>query len=695
MPRATLRNAVRPFFIPILLAIVTSLAAPWPATAQDTCEDVCYNNQWICVEDCRQQGWCGYYGCDQSCYQGCDANYDSCLNDCWTKMRTGMTWTVLGQQDGYVHVGADGQTNAYAGDTTIDQFLPILCVLVDGREPPGGISFDYYNGWARGAVQATPPVAATVLTSQQQGDEICAETFGTGWRLAEFHDGRYSSDFSASGGWTFWAQGQLAAGTRFWTAINDQPANPWNSTGNVPAVTPPKFIPSEAPVPNQYLAMFSESTPEYDVPSLANSLVATYGGSIIDVFPAAQGFSFTGNDAQAQAMSQDYRVESVEQDTYGQPLEEWHRDRIDQRHRPLNNVYAPSNGNNGAGVYIYVLDTGFRPTHQEFGGRAWQAADFIRFLGTRDDCNGHGTAVGSIAGGSTVGVAPGAYLVSVRVAGCAGNAYNPAVSVFSSTIVAGLDWVLRNHVKPAVVNISYGFPPGFWRRWLGSRTPMDRAVRRVVGAGVTVVAAAGNEGKNADRSTPARAAEAISVSATDWNDTRPSWANYGKVEIFAPGVGLTAAGLSSDTAYVYTSGTSIASPMVAGAAALYLQGNPAASPGQVRNALLGNATPNVVSNPGPGSANRLLYVGPGIWTAWLDRDDPSGSGDWETVAEFRAEGNNICNGATPIGIECQTLSGMNWTNTGQAYTCNAATGGVCQNSQQQNCQDYRVRFLCP
>lgn len=521
-----------------------------------------------------------------------------------------MTWTVLGQQNGYVHVGADAQTNAYAGDTTIDQFLPILCVLVDGRAAPSDIAFDYYNGWVRGAVQATPPIPGTVLTSQAEGDAICADTFGSGWRLAEFHDGRYGADFSASGGWTFWGQGQVAAGTRFWVAISDQPANPWNSAGQVPAVVAvPKFITSDAPVPNQYLAMFSESTPESDVQSLADSLVATYGGSIIDVFPAVQGFSFSGNDAQAQAMSQDYRVESVEQDSYGQELEEWHRDRIDQRNLPLNNVYAPSNGNNGSGVYIYVLDTGFRPTHQEFGGRAWQAADFIRFLGSRDDCNGHGTAVGSVAGGSTVGVAPGAYLVSIRIAGCQGNAYNPAVSVFSSTIVAGLDWVARHHVKPAVANISYGFSPGFLRRWLRLPTPMDRAVKRAVRAGVTVVAAAGNEGKNADRSTPARASDAISVSATNSSDTRPSWANYGKVDIFAPGVSLRAAGLSSDAAYVYTSGTSIASPMVAGAAALYLQDHRTASPGEVRNALQSGATPNVVNNPGPGSANRLLFVG--------------------------------------------------------------------------------------
>ncbi len=157
-------------------------------------------------------------------------------------LRTGMTWTVVGQQNGYVHVGRDAQTNAYSGDTTIDQYLPILCVLVDGRTAPSGITFDSYNGWARGAVRATAAVRGALLTSQQQGNAICAEAFGTGWRLAEFHDGRYGAGFSASSGWSYWAAGQLTPGTRFWVAISDQPANPWNSAGQVP---PPVATPED------------------------------------------------------------------------------------------------------------------------------------------------------------------------------------------------------------------------------------------------------------------------------------------------------------------------------------------------------------------------------------------------------------------------------------------------------------------
>lgn len=148
--------------------------------------------------------------------------------------RKGMTWTVIANDGGYVHVGSDAQTNAYQGDTTIEQYLPVLCLQVDGQLAPGWISFDFYNGWARGSARVTAPVRGMDLTSQAAGDAVCAQSFGGSYRMAEFHDGRYGPDFSYSGGWSFWAEGTIAAGTRFWTAINDQPANPWNSPGQVP-----------------------------------------------------------------------------------------------------------------------------------------------------------------------------------------------------------------------------------------------------------------------------------------------------------------------------------------------------------------------------------------------------------------------------------------------------------------------------
>lgn len=154
-----------------------------------------------------------------------------------TAIRNAMTWAVVGQQGGAVHFGSDAQTNVYSGDTPIDQYRPALCLLVDDQAAPGGITFDFYSGWARGAVKATAPVRGDALSSQAAADALCAQSFGPGWRLAEFHDGRYGPGFSQSGGWSFWAAagGPLMPGTRYWVAISDQPANAWNSTGDLPA----------------------------------------------------------------------------------------------------------------------------------------------------------------------------------------------------------------------------------------------------------------------------------------------------------------------------------------------------------------------------------------------------------------------------------------------------------------------------
>jgi hypothetical protein len=144
-------------------------------------------------------------------------------------INSGMTWSVLAQQGDAVHVGSDGYTNAYSGDTSIDQYLPLLCVNVDGRSAPGGITFDSYNGWLRGEVQVTAPVQGITLSSQARADAVCSDSFGAGWRMAEFHDGRYGAGFASTSGWSYWGTGTLGIGTRVWASINDQPANPWNS----------------------------------------------------------------------------------------------------------------------------------------------------------------------------------------------------------------------------------------------------------------------------------------------------------------------------------------------------------------------------------------------------------------------------------------------------------------------------------
>ncbi|AQW50201.1 hypothetical protein [Streptomyces violaceusniger] len=141
---------------------------------------------------------------------------------------SGMTWTVLAKGDGTVRVGADASTDAYNGDTAATATLPLLCLRVNGSAVPAGITPDFYAGWSRGTVAATPPVLGKTLTSRAVADALCAQYYGSGWRMAEFHDGRYGSDLELSGGWSFWAYGYVPDGTRFWTAIDDQPANPWN-----------------------------------------------------------------------------------------------------------------------------------------------------------------------------------------------------------------------------------------------------------------------------------------------------------------------------------------------------------------------------------------------------------------------------------------------------------------------------------
>ncbi|GMU06373.1 hypothetical protein ASNO1_26260 [Corallococcus caeni] len=518
----------------------------------------------------------------------------------------------------YTLVGTDTVTNAYQGDTTINTFLPALCLKKDGRPAPSGITYDYYQGWAGGEVKLTRPFPASVLTSAALADTLCEEEFGAGYRMAEFHDG--------DGGWNFWAEGTLGTSSRFWVAINNQPANPWNSSGaEPPPPVPPKFIENNNALPGRFLVLFPDSTDPAGIPTLSQSVASEYGGTVEAVFQDALfGFTFLGSEAQARALSEDSRVESVEQDSVSSEIVDpqntaapqgltsqyspnWGLDRIDQRARPYDNQYSYEN--TGAGVNVYVLDTGIHLSHQEFGGRASQPADFISRTNTGNThCDNHGTGVASIIGGQTVGVAKQVRLYSVRIADCEGVAYNSRVSLFTTTIIAGMDWVTRNHVKPAVANISYGQEANFLRRWAGTKTSMDKAVARAIAKGIIVVVAAGNERHTADRSSPARLEEALTVAGSAWNDSRYSESNWGpKIDLFAPGEGVRIASMESDTAITYDSGTSYAAPYVTGAVAMYLQGHPTATPAQVAAALINNATQGIITDT-QGSPNRLLHT---------------------------------------------------------------------------------------
>lgn len=273
----------------------------------------------------------------------------------------------------------------------------------------------------------------------------------------------------------------------------------------------------------------------------------------------------------------------------------WGLDRIDQRNLPLNGIYRYFRAGNS--VNAYVIDSGIRPTHQQFGGRAFIRADFVGDGQNGNDCNGHGTHVAGTLGGSTYGVAKNVTINAVRVLGCSNSGA-------TSGVIAGVDWVTNNKILPAVANMSLGGPVN---------TSLDNAVRNSIAAGITYVIAAGNNNVSASNQSPARVTEAITVAATDNADNRASFSNYGSlIDVFAPGVNITSAWFGSDTATFTISGTSMASPHVAGAVAQYLVVASSASPATVQQKIKNYATVGLVVNPGSGSPNRLLYNGNAI-----------------------------------------------------------------------------------
>ncbi|MFE9654759.1 S8 family peptidase [Micromonospora sp. NPDC006431] len=331
------------------------------------------------------------------------------------------------------------------------------------------------------------------------------------------------------------------------------------------------------------------------VPDRAAALAKRYGGNVGTVWSAAlTGYSAKMSAAQARRLAADPAVAYVEQDrvvtTQGtQTGATWGLDRIDQRNLPLNGTYTYPN--TATNVRAYIIDTGIRITHSDFGGRASWGANTVDTNNT--DCNGHGTHVAGTVGGNTYGVAKGVRLVAVKVLNCAGSGSTTGV-------VSGVNWVTANAVKPAVANMSLGG---------GASTSLDNAVANSIASGVTYAIAAGNSSANACSYSPARVASAITVGATTSTDARASYSNYGScLDIFAPGSSITSDWSTSDTATNTISGTSMATPHVAGAAALVLSANPSYTPAQVTSYLTTNSTASKVTNAGSGSPNRLLFV---------------------------------------------------------------------------------------
>ncbi|MER7764921.1 S8 family serine peptidase [Streptomyces sp. NPDC097619] len=332
------------------------------------------------------------------------------------------------------------------------------------------------------------------------------------------------------------------------------------------------------------------------------SLAAKYGAEVNRTYKKAlNGYEIKLSEAQAKRFAADPAVKSVVQNrvftidaTQPNPPS-WGLDRIDQKALPLNQSYTyPDKA--GEGVTAYIIDTGVRISHSDFGGRAFNGYDAIDNDNVAQDGHGHGTHVAGTVGGGAYGVAKKVKIVGVRV-------LNNQGSGTTAQVVAGIDWVTQNAVKPAVANMSLGG---------GADSALDTAVRNSIAAGITYAVAAGNESTDAGTKSPARVGEAITVGATTNTDAKASYSNYGSIlDIFAPGSSITSAWNTSDSATNSISGTSMASPHVAGAAAVYLSQNPASTPAQVSSALVAAATPNVVTGPGTGSPNRLLFVGGG------------------------------------------------------------------------------------
>ncbi|AJB66725.1 S8 family peptidase [Acinetobacter baumannii] len=351
-------------------------------------------------------------------------------------------------------------------------------------------------------------------------------------------------------------------------------------------------------IKNQYIVILNKDAgPSKD---FAQNIAKQHAGKVLQSYDTVlKGFAIylpdTAGAAFIEAMKKNPHVLSVESDTIvnidatTQSNPDWGLDRIDQKALPLNSTYSYLQ--TGSGTTAYIVDTGILSSHQEFSGRVLSGYTAISDGNGTTDCNGHGTHVAGTVGGTTYGVAKNVNLVPIRILGCDGSGA-------SSNVIAGLDWILKNGKKPAVVNMSLGGE---------ANASLDSAVENLFNNGYVMVVAAGNSNTDACSSSPARVSKAITVAATDSTDTRASYSNYGScVDIFAPGSQINSSWIGSNTATKVLNGTSMATPHVVGVVAEMLQSTPTATPQTTSTNLLNQASNNVVKNPS-GSPNRLLY----------------------------------------------------------------------------------------
>jgi serine protease len=382
-------------------------------------------------------------------------------------------------------------------------------------------------------------------------------------------------------------------------AACDQGATGPDGTARAPGELAPLLAAGAAALPGRYIVVMNDDGQVGTAGAVARDVVAAHGGRVHHTYGhALNGFAASLSPAAVDALRRNPRVRYVAEDQVSypdsmnvQPGATWGLDRIDQRSLPLNSQYTYTR--TGQGVRVYVIDSGIRTTHVQFGGRASVGADFVGDGRNGQDCNGHGTHVAGTVAGSTYGVAKQAQVVSVRVFGCTDGAP-------FSTIIAAVDWVTANAQKPAVANMSLSGP---------HYPALNEAVRASIASGVVYAVSAGNANADACGSSPASTPEALTIGSSAGNDARSSFSNWGTcVDLFAPGSAITSAWATGDTAIGTISGTSMAAPHVSGVAALFLQGTPAATPAQAAAQMLGSTSVGRMTDPA-GSPNRLLFSG--------------------------------------------------------------------------------------